>query len=93
MVSAVEDVIKLRDGIAAFNADWHAARMLWVTWWRVLVVMKIAGGRSLRYVAKKTKMCPSLTPHTGSRVSAALFSRDVGDNRVIPCLFYSPSTP
>ena len=35
VVSAVEDMVKLGDGIAAFNADWHAARILWVTWWRV----------------------------------------------------------
>ena len=35
VVSAVEDVIELGDGIAAFNADWHAVRMLWITWWRV----------------------------------------------------------
>ena len=35
VVSAVEDVVELRDGIAAFNADWHAARMLWVTWWGI----------------------------------------------------------
>ena len=31
MISAMEDMVKLGDGIAAFNADWHAARILWVT--------------------------------------------------------------
>ena len=31
VVSAVKDVVKLGDGIAAFNADWHTARILWVT--------------------------------------------------------------
>ena len=35
VVSAVKDVVKLGDGIAAFNADWHTARILWVTWCRV----------------------------------------------------------
>ena len=41
VVSAVEDVVELRDGIAAFNADWHAARMLWVTLWRVWRLCKL----------------------------------------------------
>ena len=35
VISTMEDVVKLGDGIAAFNANWHAAWILWVTWWRV----------------------------------------------------------
>ena len=82
VISAVEDVVKLGDWIAAFNADWHAARMLWVTWWSVWwsgtsLVEDLCG------IAKNITMWSS--------VSAALSSRDVGNHRACRVPLNSPS--
>ena len=70
VASAVEDVVELGDGIAAFNADWHAARMLWVTWWSVWWFLEedLCG---MPFLPRTS--APASHP-SGSSVSAALSS-------------------
>ena len=92
VISAVEDVVKLGDWIAAFNANWHAARMLWVTWWSVWwsgtsLVEDLCGMPCL----PRTSPCAPASLPSGSSVSAALSSRDVGNHRACRVPLNSPS--
>ena len=47
-VSAVEDVIELGDGIAAFDTDWHAAVIRSVTWLSLLASLKSSRSMALK---------------------------------------------